>query len=97
VPEYVKNMAAMRCVFGILSRVLVTEKGFGLVIGFINRLQVVTTVIYNTVTNFHSTSTPHQSSQSIYTCLRCPFPGNESQHRNCHTLNLQILHINQAL
>jgi hypothetical protein len=46
----------------ILSRVLVTETGFGLVIWFINRLQLVTTITYNTVTNFHSTSTSHQSS-----------------------------------
>jgi hypothetical protein len=33
----------------ILSRVLVTETGFGLVIGFISRLQLVTTNNYNTV------------------------------------------------
>jgi hypothetical protein len=42
----------------------VTETGFGLVIGFINYSQVLTTINYNTVTNFHSTSTPRQSSQS---------------------------------
>jgi hypothetical protein len=48
----------------IVSHVLVTEMGFRLVIGFINRSQVVTTINYNTVTNFHSTSTPRQSSQS---------------------------------
>jgi hypothetical protein len=48
----------------VLSRVLVTKTGFGLVIEFINRSQVVTTINYNTVTNFHSTHTPHQSSQS---------------------------------
>jgi hypothetical protein len=29
--------------------------GFGLVIGFINHLQVVTTNKYNTVTDFHTT------------------------------------------
>jgi hypothetical protein len=54
-----------------MSRVLVTEMGFGLVIGFINRLQLVTTSTnnYNTVTDFHSTSTPRQSSESISTCL----------------------------
>jgi hypothetical protein len=80
----------------ILSSVLVTEKGFGLVIGFINHSQVVTTINYNTVTNFHFTSTPRQSSQSISTCLHYPFPGNGSQHRNYHTLNLQMLHINQS-
>jgi hypothetical protein len=38
----------------ILSHVLVTETGFGLVIGFINRLQVVTTITYNTVPGFHN-------------------------------------------
>jgi hypothetical protein len=32
----------------ILSRVLVTETGFGLVIGFINHSQVLTTITYNT-------------------------------------------------
>jgi hypothetical protein len=48
----------------ILSRVLVTETGFELVIAFINYSHVVTTINYNTVTNFHSTSTPRQSSQS---------------------------------
>jgi hypothetical protein len=42
----------------IMSRVLVTKTGSGLVIGFINRLQLVTTNNYNTVPNFHSTSTP---------------------------------------
>jgi hypothetical protein len=48
----------------ILLRVLVTETGFGLVIGFINHLHVVTTINYNTVTNYHSRSTPRRSSQS---------------------------------
>jgi hypothetical protein len=38
-----------------MSRVLVTETGFGLVIGFINRLQVVTTNNYNTVPDLHAT------------------------------------------
>jgi hypothetical protein len=38
--------------------------GFGLVIGFINHSKIVTTINYNTVTNFHSTSTPRHSSQS---------------------------------
>jgi hypothetical protein len=33
----------------ILSRILVTEMGFGLVFGFINRLQLATTNNYNTV------------------------------------------------
>jgi hypothetical protein len=39
----------------ILSRVLVTKTGFGLVIGFINRLQVVTTINYDTVPDFYTT------------------------------------------
>jgi hypothetical protein len=33
----------------ILSRVLVNKTGFGLVIGFLDHLQVVTTVNYNTL------------------------------------------------
>jgi hypothetical protein len=48
----------------VLSRVLVIETGFLLVIGSINHPQVVTTINYNTVTEFHSTSTARQSSQS---------------------------------
>jgi hypothetical protein len=32
----------------------VTETGFGLVIGFINRLQVVTIITYNTVRDLHN-------------------------------------------
>jgi hypothetical protein len=43
-------------IFMILSRVLVTKTRFGLVIGFINYLQVVTTTKYNTVTDFHTTN-----------------------------------------
>jgi hypothetical protein len=70
----------------ILSRALVTEARFRLVIGLINRLQLVTTNNYNTVPDFHSTSTPRQSSESIPTCLHYPFPGNGSQHRNYHRL-----------
>jgi hypothetical protein len=78
----------------MLSRVLVTETGFGLVFGVINRLQLVTTNNYNTVTNFHSTSNPRQSSESILTYLHYPFPGNGSQHRNYYILTLQIsLHL----
>jgi hypothetical protein len=38
----------------ILSRVLVTATGFGLVIRFINRLQVVTTITSNTVPDLHN-------------------------------------------
>jgi hypothetical protein len=71
----------------ILSRVLVTETGFGLVIGFINRLQVATIFSSDTVPDLH-TITPLQSSQSISTCLHYPFPGNGSQHRNYHSLTL---------
>jgi hypothetical protein len=48
----------------ILSRVLVTETEFELVIVFINHSQVVTTTNYNTITKFQSTSTLRQSSQS---------------------------------
>jgi type IV secretory pathway TrbD component len=32
------------------------KTGFGLVIGFINHLQVVTTTKYNTITDFHTTN-----------------------------------------
>jgi hypothetical protein len=38
----------------ISSRVLVTETGFGLVIGFINRLQLLTINNYNTVPDLHN-------------------------------------------
>jgi hypothetical protein len=79
-----------------MSRVLVTETEFGLVIGFINCLQLVITINYNTVSNFHSTRTPRQSSQSISTCLHYPFSGNGYQHRNYDSLTLQMLHINQV-
>jgi hypothetical protein len=71
----------------------VTATGFGLVIGFINGLQLVTTNTYSTIPDFHSTSTPHQSSESIPTYLHYPFPGNGS-HRNYHRLTLQLLHMN---
>jgi hypothetical protein len=63
-------------------------------IGFINRLQLVTTNNYNTVPDFYSTSTPRQFSESIPTCIYYPFPGNGSQHKNYHRLTLQILHVN---
>jgi hypothetical protein len=45
-----------RATLTILSRVLVTKTGFGLVFGFINHLQVVTTINYNTVPDFHTTN-----------------------------------------
>jgi hypothetical protein len=56
-----------------MSRVLVTETGFGLVIGFIDHVQVVTTINYNTVPYLHNLnrSTPifsvysHLSSLSV--------------------------------
>jgi hypothetical protein len=84
----------MACII-IMSHVLVTKTGFGLVIEFINRLQVVITITSNTAPDLH-TFTPLQSSQSISTCLHYSFLGNGSQHRNYHTLNLQMLHINQT-
>jgi hypothetical protein len=65
----------------IFPRVLVTETGFGLVIGFINHSQVVTTINYNTVTNFHSTSTPRQSSQSDLISFCAPSPNSHSCSR----------------
>jgi hypothetical protein len=39
-----------------LSRVLVTKTGFGLVIGFIDHLQDVTTNNYYTIADFHTTN-----------------------------------------
>jgi hypothetical protein len=42
----------------ILSRVLVTKTGFGLVIGFINRLQLVTTNDYYIVPDLHNLQSP---------------------------------------
>jgi hypothetical protein len=40
----------------ILSRVLMTKKGFGLVIRFIGYLEVVTTIDYHTVPDLHTPS-----------------------------------------
>jgi hypothetical protein len=37
-----------------MSRVLVTETGLGLVIGFINRLQMAATITYNMVPDLHN-------------------------------------------
>jgi hypothetical protein len=49
----------------ILSRVLVTETGFGLVFGFINRLQLVTTNNSNTVPDIHNLQTLHYNHLSL--------------------------------
>jgi hypothetical protein len=50
---------------------------FELVIGFIDHLQVVTTIICNIVPDFQTTKYPMLiSSQPISTSLHCPFPGN---------------------
>jgi hypothetical protein len=75
----------------ILSRVLVTETGFVLVIGFINRLQFVTTNNYNTVpdVSLYKHSTP-----IFWVYLHFSSPSNGSQHTNCNSFKLQILHIN---
>jgi hypothetical protein len=40
----------------LLSRVLVTETGFGFVFGFIDHLQVVTAINYHTVPTFDATN-----------------------------------------
>jgi hypothetical protein len=40
----------------ILSRVLVTKTGFGLVIEFINHLQVLTAINCHTFNDFHTTN-----------------------------------------
>jgi hypothetical protein len=45
----------------ICSRVLVTETEFGLVIGFINSLQLVTTNNYNTVPDLHNLQSLHSN------------------------------------
>jgi NhaP-type Na+/H+ and K+/H+ antiporter len=38
----------------LFTHVLVTNMGFGLVIGFIGHLQLITTVNYNTINKFHA-------------------------------------------
>jgi hypothetical protein len=48
-----------------MSHVLVTETGFGLVIGFINNLQVVTTINYNPVTDLHALKWLHTNLFSL--------------------------------
>jgi hypothetical protein len=40
--------------FTLQSLVLVTRMGFGLVIGFINHSQVVTTINYNTIPDYYT-------------------------------------------
>jgi hypothetical protein len=46
-------------VLNILSRVLVTKMGFGLVIGFVNNPQVVTTINSYMVTDLHTLKSLH--------------------------------------
>jgi hypothetical protein len=46
-------------IFIIMSRVLVTETGFGLVIGFINNPQVLATINSYTVTDLHTLKSLH--------------------------------------
>jgi hypothetical protein len=53
------------CVY-ILSRVLVTKMGFGLVIRFINRLQVVTTITSNAVPDLHNLQSLHYNFLSLF-------------------------------
>jgi hypothetical protein len=50
----------------VLSRVLVTETGFGLVIGFINRLQLVTTNNYSTAPGLHNLKSLHYNLLSLF-------------------------------
>jgi hypothetical protein len=50
----------------VLSRVLVTKTRFRLVIGFINRLQLVTTNNYNTVPDLHNLQLLHYNLLSLF-------------------------------
>jgi hypothetical protein len=84
----------------ILSCVLVTKTGFGLVIGFIDYLQLVTTNSYYTVPDLHNL----QSSRSISTYLHYPFPGNGSHstqesasHSQYHCTKSLVITINRVL
>jgi hypothetical protein len=54
--SFMKNLPVVSV---ILSRVLVTETGFGLVTVFINRLQLVITNNYNTVPDLHNLQSLH--------------------------------------
>jgi hypothetical protein len=63
-------VSGSRCVVSlaihiIFSRVLVTKTGFGLVIGFINNPQVVTTTNSYTVTNLHTLKSLHTNLFSL--------------------------------
>jgi hypothetical protein len=49
-----------------MSRVLVTETVFGLVIGFINRLQAVSTITYNTVPDLHNLQSLHYNLLGLF-------------------------------
>jgi hypothetical protein len=85
-----------------LSHVLVTRTGFGFVIGFINHLQVVITINYNTVPDFYTTKHStlissvylHCSSQIYHTgtiqvSLNHTLPIKSSNHMsNLHRLPL---------
>jgi hypothetical protein len=76
----------------IVSRVLVTNMGFRLVIGFINRLQVVTTINYNTVPDFYTTK--HStliSSVYLHRSSRIYHTGTIQVSLN-HTSNITVLH-----
>jgi hypothetical protein len=53
----------------VLSRVLVTATGFGLVIGFINHSQVVTTINYNAVPNLHNLQSLHYNLLNLFPLL----------------------------
>jgi hypothetical protein len=48
-----------------MSRVLVTETGFGMVVGFINHSQVVATNNYNTVPDLHNLQSLHYNLLSL--------------------------------
>jgi hypothetical protein len=50
----------------ILLRVLVTKTGFGLLIRFINHLQVVTTNNYYTIADLHNLQSLHTNLLSLF-------------------------------
>jgi hypothetical protein len=49
----------------VLSHVTVTRRGFGLVIGFINNLQVITTINYYTIAALHDVQSLHTNLFSL--------------------------------